>query len=263
MLGEPTVFAKRTFDEPMRWPMSYGIGGAYRHSDALTVSADFYRTEWSSFRRRDTKIEDGTHKAINPISGERYADARVSGTTQLHAGAEYLFVFSRTVVPIRGGIFYDPEPRTARTNHFYGVAAGSGFSFEDTVVDVAYQLRLGPNADPSVIHPRRTALVLRVRRAAFLTGAGYETLAGNQQRKNCQATRRRVHLLLPKPASAASPSQRSIPTLSQRQPRGVVLPPDSTTKLPIADHAPGAPSASNARTRQKYTTPFVSSTVGV
>jgi long-subunit fatty acid transport protein len=140
----------RSHDEATWWPLSYGVGVAYRHSDALTASVDLYRTEWSLFRQRQTRA-DGSHQYINPISGERYKDAAVGGITQLHVGGEYLFILPRTVVPVRGGFFYDPEPHAEGLNHFFGFAVGTGVSIGEVIVDAAYQLRWGPNANPNVI----------------------------------------------------------------------------------------------------------------
>lgn len=153
--GEPIVLKPQEFEEPMRWPLSYGLGVAYRHSDELTASIDAYRTEWGLFRRRNTDPNYETHEARNPISGEPYSTARVSGITQVHLGAEYLFILARTVIPVRGGLFYDPEPQTAKTNHFFGLGLGTGVSIGDTIVDAAYQFRFGPDADPNVVHPAK------------------------------------------------------------------------------------------------------------
>ncbi len=149
-LGEPSTVSRQV-DEPMRWPLSYGAGVAYRRSDELTVSADVYRTEWGTFRRRNTDPVSGQTEAINPISGERYADAEVSGITQAHLGVEYLFIFERTVLPVRGGLLFDQEPRHGHNNAFYGAAFGTGVSLGDVVLDAAYQVRFGPSANPSVV----------------------------------------------------------------------------------------------------------------
>ncbi|MBI5507118.1 MAG: outer membrane protein transport protein [Deltaproteobacteria bacterium] len=134
------------YRESFRLPPSYGLGLAYRFSDELTVSADAYRIEWELFRQVETEVVTGEKKARNPISHEPYADARVAGITQAHLGVERLFIFSRTVVPARAGVFYDPEPGMQRTHHFLGVALGTGVSIGDVVVDAAYQARFATNA---------------------------------------------------------------------------------------------------------------------
>lgn len=151
VIGTPSEVEPISFDESMRMPPSYGAGVAYRHSDALTISADIYRTEWGLFLRGDTDPVNGAHRAINPISGDGYKKSNVSGTIQAHVGAEYLVIFPRTVVPVRGGLFYDPEPRAEGLEHVLGFALGTGVSIGPMIVDLAYQMRWGPNANPNVL----------------------------------------------------------------------------------------------------------------
>jgi len=102
-------------------------------------------------RRRDLAGEGFVGRTINPINGEPYKKARVKGTTQIRAGAEYLFILQRTVVPARAGIFYDPEPGR-KLNHFVGVAVGSGVSIGDFIIDAAYQFRFTVGAEPDVVN---------------------------------------------------------------------------------------------------------------
>jgi long-subunit fatty acid transport protein len=135
------------YREAFRLPPSYGVGLAHRFSDELTVSADAYRIEWGLFRQEETEVVTGKRVARNPISHEPYAEAHVAGITQVHVGVERLFIFSRTVVPARAGVFYDPEPGMSRTSHFMGAAVGTGVSLGDIVVDAAYQVRFATNVD--------------------------------------------------------------------------------------------------------------------
>ena len=65
-------------------------------------------------------------------------------------GAEYLFIFTRTVVPVRGGIFYDPEPSEKNPQDFWGVSLGTGVSIGDMIFDCAYQFRYGKDASGDV-----------------------------------------------------------------------------------------------------------------
>ena len=58
---------------------------------------------------------------------------------------------NRTVVPVRGGFFYDTEPHEGGLNHFFGIAVGTGISIGEVIVDAAYQLRWGPHANPNVL----------------------------------------------------------------------------------------------------------------
>lgn len=150
--GEELLDGPRELQESYRLPPSYGVGVAYRHSDALTLSADIYQTLWGLFRQEKTDPISGATTVINPINARPYEAAGVDRITQIHLGAEYLFILSRTVVPVRGGLFYDPEPGDGSTSHFFGLAVGTGISiWNDWVIDVAYQARFSTDARTDVV----------------------------------------------------------------------------------------------------------------
>jgi long-subunit fatty acid transport protein len=138
-------------------PASYGFGLAYRHSDRLTFSLDLYRTEWSEFAI--TSRETGEKR--NPISNQPIGKGRPRDTTQIRLGTEYLFIGNKTVIPLRAGLFYDPEPGMRKTraqgagsasddstwdavtNNYFGFSVGSGISIDSWAFDVSYQYRFG------------------------------------------------------------------------------------------------------------------------
>jgi long-subunit fatty acid transport protein len=138
-------------------PASYGFGLAYRHSDRLTFSLDLYRTEWSEFAI--TSRETGEKK--NPISNQPIGKGTSKDTTQVRLGIEYLFIGSKIVIPLRAGLFYDPEPSMRKTraqsagsasddstweavtNNYFGFSVGSGISVDSWAFDVSYQYRFG------------------------------------------------------------------------------------------------------------------------
>lgn len=122
----------------MKMPASYGIGLAYRHSDSLTVALDVYRTEWSAFA-----IIDAKGSMINPITGANIRQGKPHDTTQVRLGAEYLFIGDKTVIPLRGGLFYDPEPGRKQVDDFYGFSVGSGIAYDSYAFDFSYQYRWG------------------------------------------------------------------------------------------------------------------------
>jgi long-subunit fatty acid transport protein len=142
-----TTSLQEAFNERYRLPPAYGLGIAYRHSDEFTVSVDAYRIEWGSARHVEADPESGTRETHNPISGADPDAFEVKGITQAHLGLEYLFILQRTVIPLRAGAFYDPEPGADLTNHFVGVALGSGISIGDFVLDAAYQMRTSVSGD--------------------------------------------------------------------------------------------------------------------
>ena len=124
----------------LRMPLSFGFGIALRFSDTFTMSLDAYHTQWSKFI-----IDDSSGARRSPITGKFTRDSHVAGTTQVRLGAEYLFILTNTVIPVRGGLFYDPEPADNHPADFWGITLGTGASIKNAVFDIAYQYRQGNN----------------------------------------------------------------------------------------------------------------------
>lgn len=121
-------------------PMSYGVGLGIRMSDELTFDLDVYRTQWDDFVRR---TEDG--QQWNPLTGLPREISKVKPTNQVRFGGEYLVIRKKTVIPLRAGIFYDPEPSENHPDDFWGFSIGSGFVYNKLVYDIAYQFRFANN----------------------------------------------------------------------------------------------------------------------
>ena len=132
-------------DEKLNMPMSYGIGLSYRFSDKFTASADIYRTEWE-----DYVLTDFTGQEVSPITGKPVAESDISATTQVRLGIEHLLIANKYVVPLRGGIFYDPAPADGESDDFYGFSLGSGIAIGRFIFDLAYQYRFGNNVGTSI-----------------------------------------------------------------------------------------------------------------
>ncbi len=142
--SESPLYFKENVDLEM--PLSYGIGAALRFSDRLTVSMDVFRTEWSKFI-----LEDGSGRRMSPVTGKLSHETDVKATNQVRLGMEYLFVLTRAVIPLRLGLFYDPEPSEKNPQDFWGFSVGTGFSAGKTVVDLAYQFRFGSNVQGALL----------------------------------------------------------------------------------------------------------------
>ncbi len=125
-------------------PMSYGLGFAWRVSDQLSLDLDVYRTEWSNYI-----ITDSEGNKTSGIGGRAEKDSDVGDTTQVRFGGEYLIIrpAQTMVIPLRAGLFYDPEPSHDGTNDFYGISLGSGLGYKRFVFDLAYQLRYGKDIE--------------------------------------------------------------------------------------------------------------------
>jgi long-subunit fatty acid transport protein len=144
--SDSTISTSSTENEELDLPMSYGIGLAYRFSDRLTVSADFTRTEWDDF-----VFKDSQGNKTSAVSGRPKKDSDVDPTNAFRFGAEYLFIKSNYVVPLRGGVFYDPAPAEGSPDDFYGFSLGSGFARGRYIFDIAYQYRFGRNVGGSIL----------------------------------------------------------------------------------------------------------------
>ncbi|MEE8382266.1 MAG: outer membrane protein transport protein [Thermodesulfobacteriota bacterium] len=125
----------------LKMPMSYGLGIAVRLSNILTLSFDVYRTNWSRFF-----MEDKDNHDTSPINGVPRKHSHVHDTTQLHLGGEYLLMLEKTIIPLRTGLFYDPQPSQKHPDDFFGFSLGSGVMLGNHVLlDWAYQMRYGHN----------------------------------------------------------------------------------------------------------------------
>ena len=119
-------------------PMSYGLGLAFRISDSFTFDLDVFRTEWG-----DYILHDAAGNETNPITGKQKDESSIDPTTQIRFGGEYLFIGRSMAIPVRAGIFYDPEPAENSPDDFYGISLGSGIAYKKVVYDIAYQYRFG------------------------------------------------------------------------------------------------------------------------
>ena len=51
------------------------------------------------------------------------------------------------VIPVKAGLFFDPEPSEGSSEDFYGLAVGSEIAYSRLIFDVAYQLKWGKDLD--------------------------------------------------------------------------------------------------------------------
>lgn len=132
----PTVVADE--DQTMKMPPSYGVGLAWRFSDAFTMDLDVYRTDW-----QDYVLKQADGREISLFTGQERSKSDTKPTHQIRLGGEYLFIKNKYVIPVRAGLFYDPEPTAYSPDDFYGLSVGSGIAVGSFVFDMAYQYRWG------------------------------------------------------------------------------------------------------------------------
>ncbi len=138
----------------LQMPLSYGVGWSMRIGDAWTIGADISRTHWN-----DYILTDGQGNQFSPIDGQPEESSDIDPTTHVRIGAEYVVLrpHRQVAVPIRAGLFYDPEPSRNGAQEFYGLALGGGFTWERSSIDLAYQLRYGPGVDTGNLIAASTA----------------------------------------------------------------------------------------------------------
>ncbi len=135
-------------------PMSYGLGVAWRVSDQLSFDLDVYWTEWSKYI-----VTDSEGNKTSGIGGQAENESDVGDTTQVRVGGEYLIIRPNQamVIPLRAGLFYDPEPTYDGTKDFYGLSLGSGIGYKRFIFDLAYQLRWGRDVETDSLIANSTA----------------------------------------------------------------------------------------------------------
>jgi long-subunit fatty acid transport protein len=138
--------SEETLYEELDMPMSYGFGASFLIADRLTVSSDIYVTRWDNFAYTHP---DG--KKTSAISGLPMKRSKVRSTTQIRAGAEYLYVKPTYTIPFRCGVFYDPAPAENDQDNYKGFSLGSGIGFGRFAFDVAYQFRMGKGVGASLV----------------------------------------------------------------------------------------------------------------
>jgi len=139
---EPTLHQSPPLNtsEKLDMPMSYGIGVTYRFSDQLTIATDFYTTNW-----QDLILTNANGDRFSFINGKKEELSNVKPTHHFRLGLEYLMFNKnlKNIIPIRGGIFYDPMPADGHPDNYYGLSLGTGFAKGKYVFDIACQYRYG------------------------------------------------------------------------------------------------------------------------
>lgn len=123
------------------FPMSFGAGLAFRNSDALSFSMDVTWSDWSEFVQKN---ENGDR--TRPL-GAAPANTEVDDTYAVRLGTEYLIFGQKVIIPVRGGLFYEPRPSLDDPTDVYGFSVGSGITFERFSIDCAYQFRRANNVN--------------------------------------------------------------------------------------------------------------------
>lgn len=134
-LGKNVGHGREHFE--VDYPMSVGVGLGLRYNDALSFSTDIVWTDWSEYKQKNTDTDEMSY----PLGG------RANDTHAVKCGTEYLLFGNKTILPVRGGLFYDPRPSQDDPVDVYGFSVGSGITFNRFSIDGAYQFRWANNVD--------------------------------------------------------------------------------------------------------------------
>lgn len=110
-----------TSEHTLNLPSSYGVGFKYRPEPHWTITADAVRVNYS-------ELLDGMASGINLISslyrtfGASSWDYTVDDVTEVHLGAEYLFIGGRLPWAVRMGAYTDPDNAIRSSNAPSGVS---------------------------------------------------------------------------------------------------------------------------------------------
>jgi long-subunit fatty acid transport protein len=145
-----------TFQETLDldMPLSYGLGLAARLSSHLRLALDVARVHWSDFRLQASRQEPVACAEVLSVAtpvgkGQAVLQGKSADTTSVRLGAEYLWVFPAMVLPLRAGVFYDPEPGAGGTDAFFGISLGAGLAIGPWLFDAAYTFRTGTTQSPA------------------------------------------------------------------------------------------------------------------
>ena len=135
-------------------PLSYGLGLAARLSTRLRLALDVARVHWSDFHLEASRRSRKTVPECSVLESRWARDRRClngegDDTTSVRLGAEYLWIHPKVVVPLRAGVFYDPEPGEGGTDEFFGFSLGAGLAAGPLLLDLAYTFRAGTVQSPA------------------------------------------------------------------------------------------------------------------
>lgn len=139
-----------TKDVEFEFPLQCAFGGVWRWSDLLHTSCDLRYTRWSDFAFQ----AEGEEK-IGPLDGSRFGEHDVHDCWAVNAGAEYLLLFERTEVPLRGGAFWEQRPAVGEPDEYWGLSLGTGVSIgrrhPKVIFDIAYVFTWGDDVLGSLV----------------------------------------------------------------------------------------------------------------
>ncbi len=161
-----TANAARRDDVRVDFPWALGFGVSWRPRSALTLSADYTRTNWSAarihnyFTIRNTPLSTPDQPPPPTVYDSLlypyvYLESQ-NDTEEVRTGVEYVFIRGRLKVPLRAGYFNTKQINTFAIEappRFNGFTAGIGILLGPVVFDVAYLYESGEIVESSEVVP--------------------------------------------------------------------------------------------------------------
>lgn len=175
--GRPVVIPAQRGQLDLAWPDAIGFGLAWKPHDRLTITADSVRTRWSGAVMRGSFVsqDQGGPSVDFSLDGANFFDylksSKTPDTKDLRGGVEWIaFLGDSVVVPLRVGVFREPQPvvdrRTGQQRVLKGFTAGLGLKFKSLTLDLAFK-------DAEAENDVSKLLLLN---GTFLEATGRETL---------------------------------------------------------------------------------------
>ena len=138
----------------VHWPWTLGAGIAWRLTAPFQVTLDWSRTPWSktTFEAPGNELDQRnffspfvTLTSINPRRAS--APLPTADATSWHLGGEYLFFWGSRILPVRVGMFREPQPsldaRTGEQRSLKGLTFGFGLKQGALSFDLAFKHATG------------------------------------------------------------------------------------------------------------------------
>jgi hypothetical protein len=127
-----------------RFPLSLGLGLAWRPAPRWTVALDVSHDQWTDTLTRRINTRPQT---VNFFDGLPPEFSTTRDTTSLNVGGEWLVLREGSVIPVRMGFAWEPQgamdPVTRDPVDYFLLAAGGGYNTNSLKFDVALQYRWG------------------------------------------------------------------------------------------------------------------------
>ena len=156
-------------DVEFEFPLYWSVGALVKASDKLYSSLDLSQTRWSDF---SFKAEGDSR--INPLDGTRYGQNEVEDCWAVRWGTEYLLIFPKTEIPLRGGLSWEQRPAIGNPDEYWGVSVGSGISLGKDpgklIIDVAYSYTWAKDVLESLIPEQKGLKTDVVEQQVYVSG---------------------------------------------------------------------------------------------